>query len=595
MKTLVIASLLVGGAAFAQIPSKKTLPLVKNGALSAPADYGPASSAPALPSAASGVSSTNTTPIEGIDDKNVLVGILPTLPQVTPGKELGRWGVGNGGDSLRIGFARARDYAANVVLRIKPNSLNNIQDQVVRDWIITNQKFLAADILQTEHIWTTDSEPTCAWTVMPGDVPHLPVSNPIQFSYPTCRDSAPSFLAAAQILIHESVHHFNGDETTADKVAIGILDAWRSGNMDAVPVSLTNAPVGTEKHAAVWTGSQMVLIGGTKDDSGTDVNSISSYDPRTDAWRSYAVPQNFAARHDAQAIWTGTQVFIWGGFHRNGNSDEWTYDGALFDPANGAITVVKAPSFWAPKSSTWDIDPRQTLVWTGDKAIVWGGVDGNGKPLGAIFDPKTQAFSAINTTSPYAPQRIAGHSAVWTGSQMIIWGGYEGSSDASRAITNEGSVYNPADDSWLPITTTNAPAARAGQQAVWTGSKLIVISGGGVSSRTDLKSTGGQYDPATQSWTNYTSELMVERVGHKAVWNGEEVLVVGGRSNRLKTYFGEVYAFNPDTQKWRILSSSQTPEGRSSSSIVWTGSSAIVWGGQSADQKSERTGGVYYP
>ena len=537
----------------------------------------------------------STPALEGFEDKPVKIGIIPSLPYVMPGNIYGHWGVGNGGDAIRIGFARARDYAANVVLRINPNSLNNIQNDDIRNWIIRNQKALAADIMQTEHVWTTDIRPTCAWTVQPGQVDKLPVSHPVEFSYPACRQNADSFLKTAQILIHESVHHFNGDETTADKVAIGIIDAWQAGNMDSIAVSTDNAPVGTQKHTAVWTGDGIVIIGGYSDNESASVASAASYDPRTDVWKTFEVPAAFGARHDALAVWTGKEVLIWGGFRKVGNSTEWIYDGALLDPQTGSWKLIAKPTWWTPVVSTWEFDPRQSLIWTGDKAIIWGGVDPDGKPLGAILNPESQVFSKMNTSSEWAPQRLAGHSAIWTGKNMVIWGGYKGLSDAFRQITAEGAVYNPANDSWSPTAIQGAPTARAGHQAVWTGSKMVVISGGGVSSRTDLKSTGGQYDFETQSWMPYTNELMVERVGHKAVWNGEEILVVGGRSNRLRTYFGEVFAYNPDTLRWRVLSSSTTPNGRSNPSIVWTGSSAMVWGGQSEDKKSERNGGVYYP
>ncbi|MCX6128880.1 MAG: hypothetical protein NTX25_07425, partial [Proteobacteria bacterium] len=200
--------------------------------------------------------------------------------------------------------------------------------------------------------------------------------------------------------------------------------------------------------------------------------------------------------------------------------------------------------------------------------------------------------------SKNAPLRIAGASAVWTGKSMIVWGGYKGSADRNRTITDEGSIYDPIADSWTPIMSGRAqgtPSARSGHQAVWIGNKMVVISGGGAASSTDLSSTGGIYDPATDTWSNFQSELMVERVGHKMVWNGEEILLIGGRSNRLKTLFGEVYGFNPLTFRWRVLSGSALPARRVYSSIVWTGSSALVWGGYAGDSKTQRSGSFYYP
>ena len=55
--------------------------------------------------------------------------------------------------------------------------------------------------------------------------------------------------------------------------------------------------------------------------------------------------------------------------------------------------------------------------------IVWGGENTNGDNLntGGRYDPATDSWTAIRTTSP--PQARNFHTAVWTGSRMIVWGG----------------------------------------------------------------------------------------------------------------------------------------------------------------------------
>ena len=55
---------------------------------------------------------------------------------------------------------------------------------------------------------------------------------------------------------------------------------------------------------------------------------------------------------------------------------------------------------------------------------------------------------------------------------MIVWGGY-----GAGIETNTGGRYNPSTDSWTATSTTNAPAARYGHTAVWTGSEMIVWGG----------------------------------------------------------------------------------------------------------------------
>jgi|GEM_PF-2336406 N-acetylneuraminic acid mutarotase len=540
-------------------------------------------------------------------DSPVVVGIGPSLPFGRPGGALGHWGVGNGGDWLRIGFARAREYAANIVLRIKPTSLDGIQQPAIREWILKNQKFLAADILQSEHVWELEEKPTCAWTLQPSGADRVPTAYPIQFSYPTCRKNADTFLKAAQILIHESVHHFNGDETTADLVAIGIIDAWQNGKMDLMPLSLQGAPVGTFRHASVWTGTHMVVYGGYSGDT-TINNTVFAYDPQNDTWKDLQAPSWLGARYDAQITWTGSEVFIWGGYSAlPGGQREWVYNGALYDPASKVWTKVEQPAWWNPRSFLHDLDPRQTLVWTGDQAIVFGGVDDRTvKALAASFDAKTRTWTRINTDK--APLRVAGHSAVWTGSRMIVWGGYTGLNATDRTLTDRGAIYNPADQTWTETfasSTNNSnagtaqpvPTARAGHQAVWTGQHMVILSGSGVSAPPGIAGTGAHYDPVSNTWMLMRTENFPERQGHKAVWNGEEILIVGG-SGRLQSYFGEVYAYNPATQRWRILSTPGNVQPRSNASIIWTGSSAIVWGGMDKGNnvtRTQRSGAMYFP
>ena len=65
---------------------------------------------------------------------------------------------------------------------------------------------------------------------------------------------------------------------------------------------------------------------------------------------------------------------------------------------------------------------RHTAVWTGTEMIVWGGNDANGQSSeGARFNPGTNAWTRTNPVG--APSARGGHSAVWTGSRMLIWGG----------------------------------------------------------------------------------------------------------------------------------------------------------------------------
>ena len=88
-------------------------------------------------------------------------------------------------------------------------------------------------------------------------------------------------------------------------------------------------------------------------------------------------------------------------------------------------------------------------------------------PNGCVED----TWTATSTTN--APSARAGHTAVWTGSEMIVWGG----GASGPVYFNTGGRYNPSTDSWTATSTTNAPDARASHTAVWTGSEMIVWGG----------------------------------------------------------------------------------------------------------------------
>jgi N-acetylneuraminic acid mutarotase len=114
---------------------------------------------------------------------------------------------------------------------------------------------------------------------------------------------------------------------------------------------------------------------------------------------------------------------------------------------------------------------------------------------------------------------------------MIVWGG----ENQNFVLLNTGGTYNPSTDSWTATSTTNAPDARAGHTAVWTGSEMIVWGGLNLSSPFN---TGGRYNPGTDSWTaTSTTSAPSARYSHTAVWTGSEMIVWGGQdfSNCLNT------------------------------------------------------------
>src|SRR5205814_7816383 len=100
------------------------------------------------------------------------------------------------------------------------------------------------------------------------------------------------------------------------------------------------------------------------------------------------------------------------------------------------------------------------------------------------------------------------------------------SSDLSTL--NTGARYDLATDSWTPTTLTDAPSARNGHTAVWTGTQMIVW--GGSDGFFNNLNTGAKYDPGTDNWTSMTGIAPLPRNLHTAVWTGREMIIWGGDS-----------------------------------------------------------------
>jgi hypothetical protein len=130
------------------------------------------------------------------------------------------------------------------------------------------------------------------------------------------------------------------------------------------------------------------------------------------AWRFIQSGAPSARRYHT-AVWTGTEMIVWGG---SLSPDYFPSDGGRYRPSTDS---------WTPVSSSNAPAPRffHTAVWTGSEMIVWGGMDDDLDPLGdgARYNPATDSWTPMSTTG--APSARYGHTAIWTGSEMIVWGG----------------------------------------------------------------------------------------------------------------------------------------------------------------------------
>ena len=305
------------------------------------------------------------------------------------------------------------------------------------------------------------------------------------------------------------------------------------------------------------------------------------YDPATDVWTPMSTTSAPEARFAHVAVWTGSQMIVWGG-KTNPNqipgSSCCINNGGLGCDDNACESLIcEMDSFCC--NVAWD-------SICGELAATYCAICGGSLPLGTggRYDPVSDSWLPTSTVD--APSARFGHTAVWTGNLMIVWGG-----GTLGNPSGEGALYDPVSDTWTSTATVDAPAARSGHTAVWTGDRMVVWGG---TSLDGAENTGGRYDPLTNSWSPMSTEdAPVPRVGHTAIWNGELMLVWGGKtSNSTKLHTGGRY--DPLTDTWAPMTTVGVPGGRSDHSAVWTESDMIVWGGVAAAGKTN-TGGRYDP
>ncbi|ANM29825.1 hypothetical protein ABI59_09900 [Acidobacteria bacterium Mor1] len=320
-------------------------------------------------------------------------------------------------------------------------------------------------------------------------------------------------------------------------------DSW-------TPTFSSNPPQPREEHVAVWTGSEMIVHGGR----GPEELITYRYDPALNIWNQ-AAPSGLTQRLRLHtAVWSGSEMIVWGGLM--GFSTEMD-DGGRYNPTSDS---------WSPADQTGAPAPRYRHLagWTGTEMLVYDGhlADNNG----GLYDPVADSWRSMTTLN--APPSSQTATGVAADGEFIVWGG---------SSTNIGARYDWTADTWTPTTTTGAPAERSNHTAVWTGSEMLVWGGASAASPNGLDD-GGRYDPATDSWTPMSiSGPPAARFGHIAVWSGNEMLVWGGSIN--SNYPDDGGRYDPATDSWQIMSLEQAPIGREEHTGVWSGSELIVFGG----------------
>jgi N-acetylneuraminic acid mutarotase len=162
-------------------------------------------------------------------------------------------------------------------------------------------------------------------------------------------------------------------------------DSWTA-------TSTTNAPVGRGYHTAVWSGSEMIIWGGVGD---AYFNTGGRYNPGSDSWTASSTTNAPAPRGDHSAIWNGVEMIVWGG-HGSINNFNNLISGARYNPNTNSWTATTTTNAPAERS-------QSPAVWSGTEMIIWGG----GRLIGGRYNPATDFWIATcDTNAPAARSKF---------------------------------------------------------------------------------------------------------------------------------------------------------------------------------------------
>ncbi len=220
------------------------------------------------------------------------------------------------------------------------------------------------------------------------------------------------------------------------------------------------------------------------------------------------------------------------------------------------------------------------MVWTGTKALVWGGLDcvmGTNQALqrGWMLDPFLGTVESVSGNYHMVPASKvamdeatvpgprAGGMAFWAGYEMIVFGG---TCPQANCYT-QGARFDPALNIWTTMSTLGAPSAASSQVGVWTGQEMLVFG--------TQANTSGRWHQASNTWTSLSLPNFT-LAARTAVWTGTEMIVWDGAQGA---------SYDPTTDTWQPIASQDVPVSTSEVRAVWTGSEMIV---------VHRYGGAHY-
>ncbi len=255
-------------------------------------------------------------------------------------------------------------------------------------------------------------------------------------------------------------------------------------------------------------------------------------------------------------------------------------------PTTPAAPTFTFPNFTA-QAATSDSAPAvlrsgHSMVWDNrdDLFFVFGGIDNNNTLLGDLwsYSPASGGWSQVSPnpggpptpgTCGSAPSARMNATLVWDSvdQQLLLYGGM----DTSNHYFGDLWSYSPSARSWTVLKCTgNGPGART-TAAVWDGHEMLVLGG---ESKDGLLTDFWSYTPVVGTsgrWQNLTSTPMSPRVFQSLVWDTTDSrLYVFGGLDASGIQLSDFWSYSSNNGWTQVTpASTQNPLGRQQALGTW--------------------------
>ena len=137
-----------------------------------------------------------------------------------------------------------------------------------------------------------------------------------------------------------------------------VTDSWQT-------ISINGAPSVRQSHIALWTGNEMIIWGGV-DDGSYALYTGGRYNPLSNSWEAMSYQGNTTGLEPGtfSAVWTDSEMIIWGGVYQT--TSYYRNIGWRYNPMTDSWQSTT--TFGAPSKRK-----SHSAIWTGSDMIVWGG------------------------------------------------------------------------------------------------------------------------------------------------------------------------------------------------------------------------------